>query len=166
MGSGCAEERSAVLHEGDAVGGRALDTSGSASTTDSGVSPVLPDATAHDVCRRQCYGGACVEAPLESFEDREATYERFSTRCTQGPRPSVLEARCADGSWRVDSSTGYAVDRRYFDAAGRFRGLVSGRDKIDDCESVYWPEKIVCERPEVTRVACGEGDKVGDVLRY
>ena len=138
-----------------------------ASTSASGCH-AADDADA-DVCRSQCGPGPsdCDEQPFESFGDLESGRATYQERCDAGAR-WAFEAVCADGVIVLRSGTAYGSEGRFYDPdSGEFLGLTIGSDQSSaPCYAKsYWPVRVACSEPVVTRVLCGtsfsEGDSAG-----
>ncbi len=132
-------------------------------------------ADAGDPCRTQCSLNVdeCVEQPLESFPELDATLDEWSaTMCVGDPAgmfPYLFEAMCDDGTRALVYGTGLVIERRYYDASGQFLARDTGSDGIDPvCRGMtYWPVRFVCENAVATNVVCGTATiMVGDPVPF
>jgi hypothetical protein len=152
------------------------DASASAQATDAAPRTVISetsavDAAVIDPCRSHCTvaAGRCSEPPPDTYPDLDVTLADWSARCVDAggsPASALVQARCADGSTLLRTSNGRSSEQRYFAADGRFLSLSTEVDFVDPiCRAVrYWPERSACGESEVTRVLCGSGFQVGQVL--
>ena len=122
-----------------------------------------------DECRTQCGPNTrdCDEQPLESFGDLESGRTIYQERCDDGAR-WAFEAQCADGIVVLRSGTGFGSEGRFYDPdSGEFLGLtVTGDQSSQPCfNKSYWPVRVACREPVITRVLCGttfsEGESAG-----
>jgi hypothetical protein len=125
-----------------------------------------PDAaaSAEDPCRLPCPLGsavACALDPSVTFPRLDAQLEQWTAEyCADAGTAgtTLAEGRCADGKRFVSASGIVAGSEYYYDARGRFVGLVSDSDVgWPGCSTLpaYWPTRPVCENRAVTRVVCG-----------
>lgn len=118
------------------------------------------------VCRSQCSsdGSSCVEQPFESFADVESGRALYEARCEDGAL-WAFEAECEDGTVILRSGTGYTSEGRFYDGdSGEFLGLTKTTDVVSPpCNGKnYWPSRVPCRMPVVTRVLCGTAFSQGE----
>jgi hypothetical protein len=117
--------------------------------------------TEDDPCRSQCElaAGHCAVMAFEDFANFDETSAQWRAQCpaeVDQRFPFVVEAECADGIKILYRGSGKTTEHRYFETTGEFIALSTRTDvSKNECGGIgFWPERVTCERPVVTKSFC------------
>jgi hypothetical protein len=120
-----------------------------------------------DECPASCEMESAQGCDDPNFADLDVARAGYRARCDAGAI-WVFEAECENGTIVLRSGTGYTSEGRFYDPkSGEFLGLTTTTDVVSPpCDGKgYWPDRVACRKPVVTRVLCGsafaEGDAAG-----
>jgi hypothetical protein len=136
------------------------DTSRVAPSLDASIGASCMDASGES-CLLDCrFGDSCGNSDGGQPPELASALREWQGRCPQGATrtfPRLSEATCADGTRALELALGRGVERRFFDANGKFLAVEMEGDFIDPiCAGIrYWPKRVVCDSPVVTKVHCG-----------